>query len=82
LNGEQGKSRPFPPAQKTSNGNPFLLKARKQIDGVAKIGGNLPVAIHFAADGADRPKVGGKIDSVGYKRFLVFPNRITFVKVG
>jgi hypothetical protein len=82
LDGEQGKSPPFLPAKKASDGNPSFFEARKQINGVAKIGRNLTVAIRSAADGAGRPKVGEKIDSVGCKRFLVFPNRIIFVKVG
>ena len=37
-------------AQKPGDGNPILFKLRKQLDGIPKVRGNLPVAISISAD--------------------------------
>jgi hypothetical protein len=82
LNREQRKGLPTPSAYKAGNGNPLLCEARKKLNGIAKIGSNLPIAIYLPADGAGRPKVGEKIDLTGQEGFFVFPNRFEFVNVG
>jgi len=67
---------------KAGNGDPLLLEARKQLDGISPVGGDLPIAIYLPAYGAGRAKVGEKIDPSGQERFFIFPNRFEFVNVG
>jgi hypothetical protein len=82
LHGQQGQSSPAPSAQEARNGNPFLRKGRKQLSRIPPVGGNLSIAALLPADGAGRSDEGGKINPTGKKRFLVFPNRLTCVRIG
>lgn len=81
LDGQQGQGSSAPSAQKASNGNALLRKPWKQLNRIAPIGGDLPIAALFPADGAGRSDDGGKVNPAGKKRFLVFPNRLTCVRV-
>jgi hypothetical protein len=72
----------MPSAHKAGNGNPLLLKTRKQLNGISPVWSDLPIAIYLAADGAGRPNEGVKIDLMSQERFFVFPNRFEFVIVG
>ena len=82
LDRKQRKSHSPPTAQKARNGNPLLLEAGKELNGIAPIGGNLSVAMGITTDGTGRSNKGEKIDLTLQKRFLVFPNRLESVNVG
>jgi len=79
---QQGKCPPATSTHKPGNGNPFLLKPRKQLNGISPIGGDLSMAVFLSADGAGRPDRREKINPPGYKRFSVFPDALKCVKVG
>jgi hypothetical protein len=82
LDGQQGQGSPAPSAEETGNGNPFLLEDREQLNRITPVGGDLSVAVRLSTDGAGRSDDGWKIDPTGTKRFFVFPNRLTCVRVG
>lgn len=78
----QYRKSPLPAAaDKTGNGNAFFLELREQVNGVSPVGANLTVATLPTTDWAGRAKVRGKIDFLGKKRFLVFPNALVCVRV-
>ena len=82
LDRQQGEGSPAPSAQKAGNGNAFLRKPWKQLNRIPPVGSDLSVAVLLSTDGAGRSDEGGKINPTGKKRFLVFPNRLTCVRVG
>jgi hypothetical protein len=82
LDGQQGQGSPAPSAQKAGNGNPFLRKARKQLGRISPVGGNLAIAALLPTEGAGWSNEGEKVNPTGKERFLVFPNRLTCVRVG
>ena len=82
LDRKQRKRHSASSAQKARNGNPLLLKARKQLNGIAPVRRNLPIAMKSSTDRAQRPKVGYEINPAGQKRFRVLPNRLKSVNVG
>jgi hypothetical protein len=69
-------------AEKTGNRNTLFLEFREQVNGVPPVGGDLSVATLLTADRTGQTKEGEKIDLVGKKRFLVFPNALVCVRVG
>ncbi len=82
LNRQQREGPRAPSAQETGNGDAFLLKPRKQFNGIAPVGSDRPVTMISPANGASGSDKGGKINPTGKKRFLVFPNRSICVRVG
>jgi hypothetical protein len=82
LDGQQGQGCPPPSTQEASNGNAFLRKPWKQLNRVPPVGSDLTVAVLLSTDGAGGSDDGGKVNPPGKKRFLVFPNRLTCVRVG
>ena len=69
-------------AEKPRNGDQLFFELREQINGMAPIRVDLPIAVQSAADRADRSNGSGKIDTAGKKRFLVFQKGLEFVNVG
>jgi hypothetical protein len=82
LGGQQGQGSPAASAHKAGYGDASLLKPWKQLNGVAPIGTDRPVAMLLAANGASGSDEGGKINPAGKERFRVFPNRSPCVRVG
>jgi hypothetical protein len=82
LNRQQREGRLPLSAQKPGNGDPLLFKLRKQLDGISKVWGNLPVALYLAADRTLGTNNGEKIDMAAKKRFFIFENRLKSVIVG
>jgi hypothetical protein len=82
LNRQQREGSRAPSAEETGNGNPFVLEDREQLNRITPVGGDLSVAVRLSTDGAGRSDDGGKIDPTRTKRFFVFPNRLTCVRVG
>jgi hypothetical protein len=82
LDRQHRKGSRAPSAQKAGNGDASLLECRKQLNGIAPVGGDLPVAMFLPANRAGGSDEGGKVDPSGEKQFLVFPNRLTSVRVG
>jgi len=79
----QHRKRPLPAAaDKTCNRNALFLELREQVNGVSPVRGDLAVALPLAAEWAGRAKEGEKIDFLGKKRFLVFPNARVCVRLG
>jgi hypothetical protein len=82
LDRQQGEGPRASSAQEARNGNPFLLEDRKQLSRVPPVGDDLSIAVLLPTDGAGCSDEGGKINPTGKKRVLVFPNRLTCVRVG
>ena len=60
----------------------MFAKFRKQLDGITKIGGYLPVTVALATDRTNRTDKRKKIDLAAKKRFFIFQNRFKSVIVG
>lgn len=73
---------PATAAHKARYRNALLLELRKQLNRMAPVGRDGPIATGPAADRTPRPKEGEKIDLTGKKRFFVFPNRFKSVRKG
>jgi hypothetical protein len=82
LQRQQGEGSPPLAADKPRNGDPLFLELREELNGIAPIRGDLPIAVRFPTDGTQRSKGGGKINTTGKKRFPVFPRGLEFVNVG
>jgi hypothetical protein len=82
LDGQKGHGVPTPSAQESSNGNPFLLEDREQLDRIPPIGSDLPTAVLIPTDGAGSSDQGEEINPTTEERFFVFPNRLICVRVG
>lgn len=81
LDRKQRKGPPPFSTEEPGNGNRLLLKLRKKLDRISPVRRDLSVAIRLPTERTARPKVGEKINSIGQKGFLVFPNRMESVKV-
>jgi hypothetical protein len=82
LNRQQREGSRAPSAHKAGYGDASLLNPWKQLNGVAPIGTDRPVAMLLPANGAGGADEGGKINPTGKERFRVFPNRSPCVRVG
>ena len=69
-------------AQKPGDGNPFLFKLRKQLDGISKVWGNLPIAFYLTADGTLMTNNGEEINMARKIGFFIFEYRFKSVIVG
>jgi hypothetical protein len=79
----QHRKRSLPSAaHKTRNRNAFFLELREQVNGVSPVRANLTVATLLTTDRTGQANEGEKIDFLGKKRFLVFPNARVCVRVG
>lgn len=82
LDRQRRKSPPASAADKPRNRNAFFLELREQLNGISPVRGNLLIASLVTTDRTGRPQEGEEIDLTGKKRCLVFPNRLTCVRVG
>jgi hypothetical protein len=82
LNRQQREGRLPLSAQKPGDGNPLLFKLRKQLDGISKVWGNLPVARYPTADGTLMTNNGEEINMARKIGFFIFENRFKSVIVG
>lgn len=82
LHRQHRKGSRAPSAQEASNGDASLLECREQLNRIPPVGGDLSVAMFLPANGAGGSDEGWKVDPSGEKQFLVFPNRLTSVRVG
>jgi hypothetical protein len=74
LDGKERKGLAGTAAQGAGDGDKLFPERGKQVNGVLLIRGDLPVAVGFSADRADRTDERGEIDFPGKECFLVFPN--------
>ena len=77
---EEGKRASLTSTQKARNGDLLLPKGREQINAVAPVGGNGPIAVGLATQGTGSSDNGGEINPPRQKRFSVFPDTLKCVK--
>jgi hypothetical protein len=79
---EEGKGTTLTSTQKARNGDPLLPKGREQINAIAPVRGNGPIAVSLATQGTGSSDKGGEINPPRQKRFSVFPDTLKCVKEG
>ncbi len=82
LHRQHRKGARAPSAQEASNGDASLLECREQLNRIPPVGSDFSVAMFSSTDGAGRANKGGEVDPSGEEQFLIFPNRLTSVRVG